>query len=447
MAQLSNRRRFLQQSGTSLASTLAAGVWTSRAAAASTSPNEKLNVAFIGTDGQANSHLDTISSLAHNCPCFCDVDTNRMAPAVKLWPKAAQYQDYRRMFDERQREIDAVFVTTPDHHHFPASMIAIQLGKHVYCEKPLTHSIWEARQLRLAAQRNKVATQMGITGHARRKWRELITLARAGHLGAVREMHVWSDRPIWPQGVERPAGTSVPGNLDWDVWLGPAPERPYNSAYHPFNWRGWADFGTGALGDMGCHQLDGMFWLLDPDPPTTVELVASSEFNGDSYPKQAVIRWEFPAKADRPAFQVHWYDGGLLPPAPAGWERGQKLLKLGCYFVGEKGTILTGHGEEIPMIVLDESGKRDVRLPDELAIPPSPGHHQEFIAACQGGPPAGANFDYAGPMTEAILLGNLALRLGKPIHWDAVNLAVKNVPEAGELIRRPYRKGWEVVTQ
>ena len=418
-------------------------MWTSRTAAASTSPNEKLNVAFIGTDGQANSHLDTISSLAHNCPCFCDVDTNRMARAAKLWPKAARYQDYRRMFDERQREIDAVFVTTPDHHHFPASMIAIQLGKHVYCEKPLTHSIWEARQLRLAAQRNKVATQMGITGHARPKWRELITLARAGHLGAVREVHVWSDRPIWPQGVERPAGTSVPGNLDWDVWLGPGPERPYNAAYHPFNWRGWADFGTGG-------------WATGL-PPARRHVLAAGSGPADDSRTRGIERNQrrlisqandrslgVSGKGRTSRVSSSLVRRRIAAAAPVGWERGQQLHKLGCYFVGEKGTILTGHGEEIPMIVLDEGGKGDIRLPDELAIPPSPGHHQEFIAACQGGPPAGANFDYAGPMTEAILLGNLALRLGKPIHWDAVNLAVKNSPEAGESIRRQYRKGWEV---
>jgi predicted dehydrogenase len=386
-----------------------------------------------------------MSELGHNCPCFCDVDANRQAPAAKLWPIAARYQDYRRMIDERQREIDAVFVTTPDHHHYLASMIAIQLGKHVYCEKPLTHSIWEARQLRLAAQRYKVATQMGITGHSRPKWREIITLARAGHIGQVREVHVWSDRPIWPQGVERPKGSpKVPANLDWDVWLGPAPERSYDPAYHPFNWRGWADFGTGALGDMGCHQLDGMFWLMDPDPPTKVELMAASEFNGDSYPKQTVVHWEFPAKGDRPEFQVYWYDGGLLPPRPRGMKADARLPKLGCYFAGERGTIITGHGEDVPTQVLGENGPLDVRLPDELAIPPSPGHHQEFIAACQGGPPALANFEYAVPLTETVLLGNLALRVGKPIHWDAANLAVKNAPEAGEWIRREYRQGWDI---
>jgi predicted dehydrogenase len=445
MTHLSNRRTFLRQAGAGVASMLAAGVWTGRAAKASTSPNEKLNAAFIGTDGQANLHLETISALGHNCPCFCDVDENRMAPAAKLWPKAARYQDYRRMFDERQREIDAVFVATPDHHHYPASMIAIQLGKHVYCEKPLTHSIWEARQLRLAAQRNKVATQMGIQGHAGRKWRELITLARAGHIGQVHEVHAWSDRPIWPQGIARPKESpAVPANLDWDIWLGPAPERPYDPAYHPFNWRGWLDFGTGALGDMACHQLDGMFWLLDPDPPTKVEVMAASECNGETYPKQQVIRWEFPEKGDRPAFQLTWYDGGLFPPAPAGWPREQKLAELGCYFVGDRGTIVTGHGDETPMQVLDDKGPRDIRLPKELAIPPSRGHHEEFIAACKGGPPAGANFDYAGPMTEAILLGNLALRLGKSIHWDATNMAVPNAPEASQLIRRQYRNGWQV---
>jgi predicted dehydrogenase len=444
MTQYPTRRNVIQQTGAGLLTTIGVGVWSSRAAAASTSPNEKLNVAFVGTDGQANSHLETMSALAHNCPCFCDVDTNRMAPAAKLWPKAARYQDYRRMYDERQREIDAVFVTTPDHHHYAASMIAMQLGKHVYCEKPLTHCVWEARQLRLAAQRYKVATQMGITGHARRKWRELITLARAGHVGRISEVHVWSDRPIWPQGVDRPQGKAPPANIDWDVWLGPAPERPYDSAYHPFNWRGWLDFGTGALGDMGCHQLDGMFWLLDPDPPTTVQVVAASASNGDSYPKQSVIRWEFPAKADRPAFQLYWYDGGLLPPRPAGLEPERALDKLGCYFVGEKGTIMATHGGDESPQVVTSSGTQDIRLPDELAIPPSPGHHEEFIAACKGGPPAGANFDYAAPLTEIVLLGNVALRLGKPILWDSKNLTATNAPEASQFIRRQYRKGWDV---
>ena len=445
MAGISNRRSFLKQGGAGLVSALGAGVWSSRAAAESTSPSEKLNVAFIGADGQAKLHLETIASLGHNCPCFCDVDTARMGPAAKLFPKAARHQDYRRMFDQQQREIDAVFVATPDHHHFPASMIAIQLGKHVYCEKPLTHSIWEARELTLAARQHKAATQMGNQGHARRKWRELITLVRAGHIGDVREVHCWSDRPIWPQGVDRPQDTpSVPGTLDWDVWLGPAPERPYHPDYHPFNWRGWLDFGTGALGDMGCHQLDGMFWLLDPDPPASVEVLAASKSNRETYPSQSVITWEFPSKAGRPAFRLTWYDGGLLPPRPAELEPEHELPKMGCYFVGDKGTILTAHGTEDPPQLLPLSRNRDIRLPGDLAIPPSPGHHQEFIAAAKGGPPAGAQFDYAGPMTEAILLGNLALRLGKTIHWNASNLTASGVPEADEYIRREYRQGWEV---
>jgi predicted dehydrogenase len=440
-----SRRSFLKYSARTVAATVGTGYWSQHVAAESRSPNEKLNIAFIGTDGQAVYHLAALASLGHNCPCFCDVDTVRMARAAAAWPKAARYQDYRRMLDKHQREIDAVYVTVPDHHHYPASMMAIQLGKHVHCEKPLTHSIWEARQLTLAARQQRVATQMGIQGHAMSKWRELITMIRAGHIGKVREVHSWSDRPIWPQGIARPAEMpTVPATLDWDVWLGPAPQRPYHEVYHPFNWRGWHDFGTGALGDMACHQLDGMFWLLDPAPPTSVEVVASSVQNDETYPVQSVIRWRYPAKGSEPEFTVYWYDGGLLPSRPPELDADHELPKMGCYFVGDRGTLISADwfGDQPQFLPL--ARMKEIKMPAELAIPASPGHHEEFVAACKGGPPAGANFDYAGPMTEAILLGNLALRVGKPIRWDATNLRAVDVPEADRFIRREYRKGWDV---
>ena len=263
---------------------------------------DKLRIAFIGTGGIGGWHLDQTLELGVTCPCFCDVDTERMAKAVEHYPNAKRYQDYRKMFDAEHKNFDAVMVGTPDHHHYPATMIAMQLGKHVYTQKPLTHTVWEARQLTEAARKYKVATQMGNQGHAGQGWRLVYEWVHSGALGDIREVHTWTDRPIWPQGMNRPEESEPPpGNLNWDAWLGPAPERPYaKDAYHPFRWRGWWDFGAGALGDMACHTMDGLWAVLSPGSPASVEPIAYTPITHEAYPTASLLKWSMrPGMAGR----------------------------------------------------------------------------------------------------------------------------------------------------
>lgn len=412
------------------------------ARAARRSANDKLNIAVIGCGGRGAGNLSAVAE--ENIIALCDVDEDRAAGAFASFPQAKKYHDFRKLL-EHEQNVDAVVIATPDHTHAPAAVMAMKLGKHVYCEKPLTHSIYEARRMRDAAREMKVATQMGIQGHAMDGQRRAGELLRAGAIGPVREVHAWTDRPgrFWPQPVDRPDDTpAVPDHLKWDLWLGPAPERPYHPAYAPFNWRGFWDFGTGALGDMACHVCDLAFWALELESPTTVE-AESSEVHPESPPAWSIIHYDFPARGERPAVRLTWYDGGKKPSDEL--VGGQDLPDNGMILVGDAGTMFctTPYGEEFTL--LPEDKYADVEGP-EPTIPRSPGHHQEWLAACRGGPPALANFDYAAPMTEALLLGNVALRLGHKIEWDTAELKVTNAPEAEAepLIRRAYRAGWEL---
>ena len=409
------------------------GVLASPSLLRAKSPNEKLNVALIGVGNKGEANRAGVAG--ENIVALCDVDEKMLNAAAAKHPPARTYRDFRRMLE--QKDIDAVVVTVPDHVHAVAAMAAMQLGKHVYCEKPLTHDIWEARQLALTARQYKVATQMGNGGHASERLRTAVEWVQAGVIGDVREVHAWSNRPIWPQGIARPMDRpDVPKYLDWDLWLGPAPERPYHPAYHPFKWRGFWDFGTGALGDMGCHIIDAAFWALDLGAPVAVE-AESSDVNGETAPSWSIVRYEFPQRGNKPAVKLTWYDGGKLPSRDL-FEVGpdQKLDDNGSLFVGEKGKL-----------ALDYKGVRLIPerkdfQPPPKTVPRSPGHYTEWIAACKGGAPAMSNFGYAGSLTEAVLLGNVALRVGKKIEWDAQNLQVRNAPEAAQYIRRQYRKGW-----
>jgi predicted dehydrogenase len=396
--------------------------------------NEKLNVGMIGVNGKGAENIKGMSG--ENIVALCDVDGNSLDKAAAQFPKARTYRDFRKMLE--QKDLDAVVVTIPDHCHAVASLAAIKLGKHVYCEKPLTHSIYEARQLTLAAREHKVATQMGNGGHASDAIREAVEWVQAGVVGAVHEVHCWSNRPIWPQGIARPGETPpVPKHLDWDLWIGPAPMRPYHPAYHPFKWRGWWDFGTGALGDMGCHIIDAPFWALDLGAPSRVE-AESSGVNEQTAPKWSIVRYQFPARGQRPAVKLTWHDGGKTPgPELTGLSPEQKLTDNGTLFIGEKGRLLFERGK--PMRVRPESKEFQ---PPPKTLPRSPGHYAEWIAACKGGAPAGSNFNYAGPLAEMVLLGNVALRAGQAIEWDAENLRVRNDPDAARFIRREYRNGW-----
>jgi len=407
------------------------------------SPNEKINIAAIGVGGRGADNLDAVSS--ENIVALCDVDQQRAAPTFKRYPNAKQYRDFRQML-EKQKDVDAVIVSTPDHIHAPATMMAIKMGKHVYCEKPLTHSIYEARMIAQAARENKVATQMGIQGHSDEGIRLLCEWIWDGAIGAVREVHTWTDRPgnWWPQGISRPKDTPTPPpTLDWDLWLGPAPNRPYNPAYVPFKWRGWWDFGTGPLGDMGIHNCSPIFWALKLGCPTSVELVSQEGNNEETGPVKSIVRYEFPARSDMQSVTLTWYDGGHTPLRPEELEPDRRLGDNdgGSLFIGQKGKILAPGWCAASPRLIPESKMKEYKLPPKT-IPRSPGHHQEWIDACKGGKPPTASFDFSGPITEVLLLGNIAIRTGEKLLWDGPNMKITNVPDANKYIKRQYRQGW-----
>ncbi len=407
------------------------------------SPNEKLNIAGIGVGGQGGNDIDNVNS--ENIVALCDVDDEHAARVYKRYPNAKVYRDFRVML-EKQKDIDAVVVGTPDHLHAVVSMAAIQHGKHVYCEKPLTHSIHEAHTLAEAARNAKVATQMGNQGQASEEARVLAELIWSGAIGTVREIHGWCNRnpSISPRGMARPQGeTPVPSTLDWDLWLGPAPFRPFVAgAYLPFVWRGWWDFGTGVLGDIGCHNFSAIFKALKLGHPTSVEATSTAaqcppEVNDESAPTASIVRYEFPAEGDRAAVTLTWYDGGMMPWRPEELEPERQMGGGdGMLYVGDKGKIL--NHRVIPEARMKELG------PPPQKLPRSPGHYIEWINACKGGEPAGSNFDFAGPLTEVVLLGNIAIRTGKKLLWDGATRTVTNVPEANAFINPPYRDGWSL---
>lgn len=409
------------------------------------SPNEKLNIAGIGVGGRGADDLKELES--ENIVALCDVDEERAADTFKRYPKAKRYADFRVML-EKQKNIDAVVVATPDHTHAVASMMAIKLGKHVYCEKPLTRTVYEARALAKAAREAKVATQMGNQGMAFEGNRLINEWIWSGAIGEVREVHAWSDRPthngelFWAQGIERPTDTPpVPSTLNWDLWLGPAPYRPYHPAYAPFVWRGWWDFGSGGLGDMGIHNLAPVFSALKLGAPTSVESSSTLVFK-ESVPLASMVHYEFPAREGMPPVRLHWYDGGMIPARPEELEDDRELNREdGLIFVGDKGKILVeGWGGESPRLIPESRMKGFVRPPKTL--PRSKGHWKEWIAACKGGEAGRSNFDFAGPLTEAVLLGTVSVRTGKRLDWDSTNMKVTNVPEANEFLHYTYREGW-----
>jgi predicted dehydrogenase len=413
-------------------------------------PSEKVNIAGIGVGGQGGSDLRAVSS--QNIVALCDVDWKQAGGTFKRYPNAKKYKDFRIMLDKEDRNIDAVVVATPDHVHAVASMAAIKRSKHVYCEKPLTHSVYEARVLAKAAREYKVATQMGNQGQASEGTRLMCEYIWAGAIGPVREVHVWTDRPLrgindvyWPQGIERPEGEDdVPPTLDWDLWLGPAPWRPYkgNRTYCPFTWRGWWDFGTGALGDIGCHSIDPVWRALKLKYPLSVE-ASCTLVNTETFPVASMVTYHFGAREDMPPVKLTWYDGGLRPPRPEELADGQQFGTGGTLFVGDKGKML-GY------TLIPESKRKEFGRPPKV-LPRSPGHHQEWIDACKGGKPAGSNFDHAGPLAEAVLLGNVALRpeikeklTRTSLLWDSASFKFTNIPEANKYLHCSYREGWEL---
>jgi hypothetical protein len=461
------------------------------------SASDKLNIAVVGVTGKGSS--DAAHCSGENIVALCDVDENASAGERKKYPDAKYYQDWRKMLD-KEKDIDAVIVATPDHTHAIIAARAMQMGKHIYCQKPLVQTVYEARLLRKLAKEQGVVTQMGNQGSAEDGLRRAVEVVQAGLIGSVREVHVWSNRPIWPQGMDRPAGKDkVPEGLDWDLWLGPAKMRPFKSewpeemkstngngngkgkgrgnrrghVYHPFAWRGWQDFGTGALGDMACHTANMPFRALKLGYPNEVE-AWSSGINHETYPLKSKIRFQFPAREGLDPVTFWWYDGGNpKPDNPFMHDGDNKPPKdviadveemtgtvpgSGCILIGDKGKIFSkdDYGATFHLRMKDEKELTDGKnheavkaIPQKIPRNAHQGeadkrHHLEWIAACKGGPTPYSNFDIAAYLTEIILLGCVALRTGKKLDWDGPNMKATNAPEAAQFVRRRNRRGWDV---
>ncbi|MSR58287.1 MAG: Gfo/Idh/MocA family oxidoreductase [Planctomycetaceae bacterium] len=441
MARRTNRRKFMQETAA-----IGVGLWAGGGmqVKANTSANERVRFACIGVDGKGES--DSADAGKHgDVVAICDIDDARLEKAAsQKFPQAKRFNDYRRLFDEMEKSIDAVTVSTPDHSHACASLMAMVRGKGCFTQKPLTHTVYEARLMADVARRMQVATQMGNQGTSGDPLRQAAAVIKGGHIGEIREVHVWTNRPSWAQGGDRPeADEEIPETVHWDLFIGPAPFRDYAPGYHPFAWRGWWDFGTGALGDMACHTFNMPFMAADLKNPTSIEAEHSGH-NKDSYPSWSVIKFMFPATAARPAIPVTWYDGGKKPsPELFG---GKDLPDSGALVVGSKDT-LHAKGDycgEFELVSGAEAPKVD--------FVKSPGHFEEYVEAIKGGKPAVSNFpDYSGPLTETILLGNLAVwcgkspnSSGKKVEWDSANLKGKNAPELDAIIKPAYREGWSL---
>jgi predicted dehydrogenase len=433
-------------------------------------PSDTVNVAVVGyVHGMGTSNLMAVAK-SDNIVALCDCDTSEAAKAALVkngipekFPKAAMHQDFRKMF-ETQKDIDGVVVATPDHNHAVVAMAAMQLGKHVYVQKPLTRTIWEARTLTEAARKYKVVSQMGNQGHSGEGLRLMQEWVAAGAIGPIREVHCWTNRPVWPQGYPRPTDTpAVPDGLDWDLWIGPSPMRPYNPTYHPFSWRAWQDFGAGAMGDMACHVMDAASTILKLGAPSSI--IATEAFNvvqipgatgwqaskrvdyNDSYPPASVIHVSFPARGEMPPVKLHWYDGGILPERPDDLEPERKLPESGTIFVGDKGKMMCETYSESPRLIPETAMTAFTRPPKTLPRVPdgAQGHEKNWLDAIRTHGQATSNFDYAGPFTEVVLLGNVALRFpGQRLMWDGANMQVTNVPEANQFVKPNFREGWSL---
>lgn len=400
-----------------------------------TPPSEKLNIACIGCGKKGFDNVRNVST--ENIVALCDVDTKTAADSFSLFPNVKKYDDYRVLLD-KEKNIDAVVISTPDHHHIPASIMAMNLGKHVYCEKPLGQNIHEIRKATEVARETKAVTQMGNIAHTGANYRAVAKMIKDGMIGEVKEVHCWCDQ-AWGQ-YDRPRDTPpVPATLNWEYWLGPAPVRPYHPCYHPGSWRNWWDFGNGRLGDMGCHMIDLPFMALDLKYPLTCEAESGKPAHKESSATWLISKWAFPARGDLPPVQLTWYDGDKRPPLQK--EHNMPDWPEASLFVGSKGMIIADYGH---FKVLPEEKFGRVRRP---RVPRKPSHFQDWIEACKTADPIrpGTNFGYSGPLTETVLLGMVAYRTGEKIQWDAKNMKVTNSLKANEFTHREeYRKGWGI---
>jgi len=460
------RRQFLYYSALATAGAACLPTYT-KASPRVLGAGDKLRIACVGANGKGRSDIEDCGG--EEIVAICDVDQNRAADALQKFPNAKFYLDWREMLEKEEKNIDAVTVSTPDHLHACVASAAMKLGKHVYCQKPLTQTVYEARYLRRLAKEQGVVTQMGNQGSSEDGLRRAVEVVHAGLIGPVKQIHVWTNRPIWPQGILRPEGADpIPPTFKWDLWLGPAPQRPFKQGvYHPFNWRGWFDFGTGALGDMACHTANMPFRAAKLGYPRLVELLDHSELNPETYPKTAKIRFVFPEREGLPETEFFWYDGNprdknsipLRPTEEVTKDIKDLLEKVptsGCLLIGEKGQIFSpddygarffiklNNDKELINGTTHEAAKAiPETLPrNNLAGNNDAKQHLEWIAACKGGPVPYSNFDIAAYLTEIILLGCVALRVGKKLEWDGPGMQATNAPEAAHFVKRTYRDGF-----
>ena len=414
-----------------------------------TAPSEKLNIAGVGIANMGGVNLTAM--LGENIVALCDVDQEYAAKQFERFPQAKAYKDYRVMLD-KQKDIDAVLIATPDHTHAVIAIAALRAGKHVYCQKPLAHDVYEVRALTKAAREAKVATQMGIQGHSDEGVRLICEWIAAGAIGTIREVDAWCALSYSPHGHawwssplgDRPKETPpVPATLDWDLWIGPAAFRPYHPCYHPAVWRCWWDFGCGMLGDRGAHTLDPVFQALKPGHPTSVEATCKGG-NTETHPDSAIVTYQFPARGALPPLKLTWYDG-QEPPRPPELEADRRLgdSEGGVIFNGDKGKLMCGTYGNSPRLI-PESAMKVYERPAPTLPRVEGGHEQDWVRACKSGQAAGANFDYSGPLTELVLLGNIAKRIRGRLEWDGPNLKITSPADANQYIRTPYRQGWSL---
>jgi len=444
------RRTFLRAAGTAAAAcTFTLVPRHVLAASSSTPPSERINIAGIGVGGMGAGDLNAVAP-GNNIVALCDVDTQRSEATYTKYPGARQFRDFRKMFDAMEKEIDAVVVATPDHTHAVAAMAAIQRGKHVYCEKPLAHSVHEVRALMRAARDHNVVTQLGNQGHSSGSIRDFCEWIWAGAIGQVHTIHagctaVNSGVDQLSRLQERPP---VPATLNWDLWLGPALDRPYHSAYLPGRWRGWVPFGNGTVGDWTCHVVDPVFWALDLGAPTTIQAQVKDwnpATQGDAFPKGDLITYTFPAKGQRGPITLHWYSGTERIPRPPELEEDKKEVGTGAVVIGDKGKIVYGSHGAGGVRLIPQSRMDEYQRPPRT-LPRLRGHQADWLEAIRKGTKAGSDFvSYGGPLTELAMLGVIAIRLpGTRLTWDAEAVRFTNSAAADELINPPYRKGWSL---